>query len=556
MSKTKQSFLKGAIILVVANLLVKVISAVFKIPLTLLLKADGMGLFTNAYSIYTVMFIVATAGFPVAISKMVSESIVRGRRHEADRIFKIALCFLFGIGVLGTFVLYWFAEPLALMLNRGSARSALSIVAISPAVICIALVAAFRGYFQGQQNMYPTAISEVVEAIGKLAIGYGLAYFFIHNLAVEDHIQVASAGAIFGVTSGTFLALLSLVVIYIYTHRNKHTDRSQSRSIKSLFIELVSLAVPVTIGASVASLTNLIDAMTIQNRLQAIVNPTAEFFTRYALLSPSAGFVDGTFANKLYGLYMTYAGTMFNLPLVVIVALSMSIVPAVATLLAGRDLDGARTTVTSVLRITVIFAAPCAIGISVLSAPILTLIYAGEPEAALAAPLLTELSIAIIWVSLVSITSAILQATGKVYVPVINMLIGGIIKVTINYFLVANPNININGAPIGTNVCYVVIVLLNLYFLMRVLSLKLDLVRIFVLPIVCASLMGVGAWVAYSLLSYAGLSNLFATPLAIGVGAACYGVLACLTRTITEEDVVILPKGRRIVALLHRLRLM
>ena len=186
MSDNKKSFLKGALILAAANFVVKIIGAIFKIPLYGYIGKDGSGLFNVAYQIYTFMFIIATAGFPIAVSKMVAESLAKGRENEAERIFKSSKGLLFAIGLVGSLILFFFAEPLA---NRlGNSDAALCIKAISPAVVLVSVVSAYRGYFQGKQNMYPTAFSEVIEASVKLGAGIFLALYFV-GMKVDPSIE-------------------------------------------------------------------------------------------------------------------------------------------------------------------------------------------------------------------------------------------------------------------------------------------------------------------------------------------------------------------------------
>ena len=237
-----QTFLKGALVLGIANFIVKLIGAGFKIPLINLIGDDGSGYFNVAYQIYTFMFIIATAGFPVAISKMVSESLARGAEAEARKIFKVALSALSAIGLIGTFIMLCFADSLAALV--GIPDASLGITLIAPGVLFVAITSAYRGYFQGRQNMYPTAFSEVIESSGKMILGLIGAYLFM-SMTVDGslasavdfatrkisspHLQTvfASSGAIFGVTAGTFLAALLLTVIYL-AHRRKNRRKRNS----------------------------------------------------------------------------------------------------------------------------------------------------------------------------------------------------------------------------------------------------------------------------------------------------------------------------------------
>ncbi|MEG1441587.1 MAG: polysaccharide biosynthesis protein, partial [Oscillospiraceae bacterium] len=396
-----------------------------------------------AYQIYTFMFIVATAGFPIAISKMVAESMARNDVRDAQRVFQIAFSFLAVIGFLGSLILFVFARQLAELV--GIPDAAIGIRAISPAVFFVSMVSAFRGYFQGKQNMFPTAASEVIEASAKLIVGMILASLFM-GLAINGglgksvdyitrqiesaHTQTifASAGAIFGVTIGTVLSFLLLSIIYLYLKRKSTPlvaagDKLRTRGL--ILKELILIAIPITIGASVSSLTTLIDMATISKRL--IIRP--EVFDEYSyMFSEGTKFYEKVVAEgwsglelykqqaaTLYGMYTGKALTMFNLPLTLVVALGMSVVPAISASLAKSNKDGARNITESTIRIAMLFAAPCAIGMAVMSKEVLHLLFSDYN----AQVVLSILSLAIICVAIVSVTNAILQSYGKVYYPVI-----------------------------------------------------------------------------------------------------------------------------------------
>lgn len=546
--KKKQTFLQGAFILVCANLLVKIIGAIFKIPLTNLLQAYGMGLFSTSYTIYTVMFIIATAGFPVAVSKMVAESCAVGKHREADRVFTVAVILLGAFGIVGSSILYFFAPQLAKMMN--GEKAALAIMAMAPAVLCVSLASAFRGYFQGQQNMYPTAISEVIEALGKLLIGYTLAAMFL-----QKSVELAASGAVFGVTMGTFFSFIALFLLYIFRkNKQQYNAMEKPRSYRSIAKELAVIALPITIGASVASLTNVIDMVTVMNRLQTITHATPEFVEKYLSLidyNLFDGAIYEDLSMALYGLYTGYAVPLFNMPFTIVVALSMSVVPALASALAQKNQLRAKQTVQSVIRITVLFALPCSVGLAVLSGPVLELLF----QNGLAATLLQELSMAIVFVSVVSVTNAILQSYGHPMIPVVNMIIGGILKIFINYTLVAVPSINIEGAPIGTTACYCLIVVMNLLWIYKITKVKLDLASLLIKPVIAAGLMGLGVKVFYDFAVNLGLAGKLAAIPAIAVGALLYGIVLLLIHGFKQEDIEMLPKGQKLVVLMKKYHL-
>ena len=548
-SVKKQTFVQGAFILIMASLLTKVIGAVFKIPLNYLIGDDGMGLFNSSYQIYTVMFIIATAGFPTAISKMVAESLALGRNKEASRIFKVAVVILALIGILGSFALFFGADIFVRIIKNERALS--SVRAISPAVLCVSLMAAFRGYFQGRQNMYPTAISEVCEATGKLMFGYFFAWLF-----VSRSVEMGSAGAVFGVTMGTVLGFFSLFILY-FLYRDKYNFKNSDEpvsSYKNIMKRLVVLAVPVTIGASVSSLTNLADMFTVMRRLQTITNLPSDFLVKYApLLETIKGFdghsVNEQLANSLYGMYTGKAITLFNFPLTMVVALGMSVVPVIAGALAKGNVFDAKKSVNIVLKMTMLFSVPCAIGMYVLAEPILGVVF----KSTLATTLLQELSVSIIFVSLLQITTAVLQAYGRTVVPVVNMIIGGIIKVIVNYCLVAIPSVNIEGAPIGTMICYFTIVCLNMIWIVKITGCRFSVVNYLIKPVLAGGVMGVCTYFIFN-----GLTNVdIYVSMAFSIFAAVlvYFAMLILLRAMDKDDILMLPKGDRILKIFEKFRL-
>lgn len=524
-SDKKQTFMKGALILVIANLIVKVIGAAFKIPLTYLLDEEGMALFSTSYTMYTWLFIVATAGIPVAISRMISEARAKGNHNEVKRIFSVSRKLLAFIGIAGTLILYLGAGAFARLLKNPDAE--LGIKAISPAVLFVAFMSAYRGYFQGHQDMFPTAFSEVSEAIGKLVIGYLGAYFMI-----KTSVAHGAAGAVFGVAMGGLLGFLTLFIVYSIKRKKSAGERSVGlvRSNGTILKELIRIAVPITIGASVFSLTTLIDTAMIMHNLQ------------------SSGFSYEE-AKHLYGSYTGYAVPLFNLPPTLISAITISLVPAVSAALADGDSKLARHTAGNSISITTLFALPCAVGMAILSEPILSLVYNNTN----AANTLSVLSYAIVFVSLVMVTNAILQSVGKERIPVVNMLIGGVVKIAVNGFLVKNPDINIVGAPIGTISCYVVILALNMFFIIKELRLKLPVMQYIIKPLAAVALMAVSVILVYRILPLGDKLNLV---ISIIAGAAVYGSALILFGALSEQLLASIPGINRLIPILKKFRLL
>lgn len=524
--KQNKSFMYGAVVLLIANVLVKLIGAGFKIPLTYLLDEDGMGLFSTAYTIYTFLFVIATAGLPVAISKMIAESSALGRRRETKRIFHASFALLAFIGIAGSIALYFGADRFAKIAKSPMAVPAIK--AIAPAMLFVSFMSAFRGYFQGRQDMVPTASSEVAEALFKLIVGYVLAYIFVGR-----GVEYGAAGAMLGVSSGAAAGLVVLMIMYIAKRKKAdfaETD-SECRSFGGILKKMFIIALPITIGASVFSLTTVIDTFMIQRRLLA------------------AGF-SASEALKLWGSYSGYAVPLFNLVPTLVTSISISIVPAVAGAYVKGEKDEARRQTVSAIKVTMLFALPCAVGIALLSNPILKFVYNNTN----ATSMLSILGYAVVFVSLVLVTNAVLQALGKVWLPVIHMAVGGASKVLINYVLVGMPFFNINGAPIGTNICYIIILLLNVISIIKLLGGRYNVSELVVKPLLSVAVMGVTVLFAASVSMR--LGRICGCVLPIVAGGIAYAVMVFAISAVNKDDILMLPGGGKIYGILKKCKIM
>ncbi len=527
-----QTFLWGAAIVAFSHILVKVIGAVFKIPLDrFILHTEGMGIYNASYTIYNWLYMLSTAGLPVAISKMVSESCAVGNIKEASRIFRIAKALMFCLGLGGTLILFFGAELFANLLNAPSAK--LSMMALAPSLFFTAMMSAYRGYTQGMKNMVPTAASEIVESLGKLCIGLWLAASFI-----DMGLEYGAAGAIGGVTVGTAVGFVLLWVHNAVSGRKLRASTSLYRndttpqSGRKILKRLITIAIPVTLGVSVFTLTSLIDTAMIMNQL--------------------AGLGYGEEVRlSLFG-YLNRAVTMFNVPPTVIAAISISVVPAISAAISTGQRHRAVETAKSALRITILFSFPCAVGLSVLAEPIFQFVYGDAAHSFL----LNVMGLAVACVTLVQTGNAVLQAYGKVWTPVINMAVGGVVKVAVNLLLVSQPAININGAPIGTFLCYFTVMVLNLLAIKKVTGVTYEFSDFVIKPLFSILVMGAATMITYDFVLRAGMHYLFAMGAAICVAVIVYGAMILLVRCIKKEDLLLVPRGEKIYGALKRLHLM
>ena len=526
----KQNYLHGAAILTFGVVIMKILGAIYKIPLGNILGDDGYGYFNTAYNIYNVFLTLATAGLPVALSRMISEANTLGRPMQARRTFRVALVTFTAIGLVGTAVLAAFHVEFAVGMD--APKSAQSILAVSPSVLLCCVLSAYRGYCQGNGNMKPTTVGQVLEVLAKVVVGFTLAYFLT---AQGLGLPICSAGAIFGVSVGS---LVALAYMFVYKTRNypsavegaADTPESSGR----IFANLMRIGIPITLGASVMSLFTLIDNKLVLSQLQN-----------------SAGFSEAV-SDTLWGVY-SKTMTLYNLPAAFITPLTISVVPSIAACVAAKKGLESCEIGESCVRIASIICMPMGIGLSVLSYPIVNVIYPSSHESG--GTLLLFLGIASIFVCLALISNAVLQAHGNEKYPVYSMIVGGLVKIGVNWVLVGNPDINIVGAPIGTICCYFVMCVMNYIFLCRCMERRPSLRRMLLRPLVSSLIMGAAALGVYSLVSMvlgAGWMRMaLAMMCGVGFAVVVYVVLIIVTRAVTLEDMKLIPKGEKIAKLLR-----
>lgn len=557
----RQSFLQGAAILAGATVAVKLVGACFKIPLANLLGGMGMGDFTIAYDIFRPVSALAVAGLPVAVSKMVSENAALGRWRDARRILRLAAALFFVSGLAGSAVMFLGAERFAGLL--GSPQSGAAIAALSPAVLFCCLMSAWRGYYQGLGNMLPTAVSQVTEAGVKLVCGILLCAAFMQP-AMENWPPLAglpapargAVGAVLGVAASTAAGTLFLSIRHLLRGdgltRRQLSDSPPPARCGALLRRMGRIAVPVCLGSVVAHLTGMIDLASILTRLDAALGRDAPaFLGQYAGLIP-ADYPVRDIPKFLYGSYSGIALNIFNLVPSLTAALGVSVLPALSGAWAVGDRRLTGRHINTMLRVTMLLAAPAGLGLTVLAGPLCQLLYGRKPvEAALAAGLLRMLGPAAILVALTAPLNAALQAVGRTSAPVKLMALGGALKFAANYLFIGLPQVNIAGAPAGTLLCYALIVPWSLRLLVHEAKVRINYGRAVLRPLAAGILCAAGAWSAHGLLARI-LPPGTAALLAVGIGAGVYLAAALLLQAVTKDDVLMLPKGEKIAKILEK----
>ena len=547
----KQTFLQGTAVLAMATVLVKLMGFLFKVPLNNIIGEDGFGYFNTAYDVYNVLLMISTTGLPVAMSRMISQAQTLGNHAQIRRIYRTSLYVFLTIGMVGSLGMLFFCRQLSVMVTTNE-NSWAAIAALAPCVLLICLVSAYRGFFQGQSNMTPTSVSQIFEAVTRLVVGLGLAWLVMKltgeaavraqgivlasGETAQDYgdITLAAGGAILGVTLGSLISVVYLHHKYRQSNQILSLGGGTAKSTRSTMKELLSIAVPITLGSAGLQIINLFDTMIYMRRLTGALQWTEKM------------------ADSAKGVY-NFCQTVFALPCSFIPTITIAVIPAITASLTRKDLAEAKATSESSVRTMALIAMPCAAGLFVMAEPVIRLLCSTytEDRIQLAATMLAILGLTVIFNSLVLLLNAIMQAHGDVVTPVVNMLIGGIIKIIVNYILVGQPNLNIVGAPIGTFICYISITALDLIAMKRHISARPAIFKNIIRPGLSSAIMGAATFMVYRVLSNAISSWKLACLLSLAFAVVLYAVLVVFLRCLTYEDCMLLPKGEKIAKILR-----
>lgn len=525
---TSQTFLRGAFILAAAGFTSKLMGALYRIPLARMIGGEGIGLFQMAYPIYTIILAVSTAGIPVAISILVSEKNAQNDYYGALRIFKITILLLAAAGVLLTTLVYTYSYWLAANILNDE-RAFYAIAAISPALFFAAVNSTLRGFFQGHQNMVPTAVSQVSEQLVRVTTVLIAAY-----LLLPYGIEFSAAGAIFGTVTGAMFSTVVLLTFYFTLPKipaPKSADYNKEK-VLTVIKRIAYIAVPISVGGLIMPLMQLIDAAIVPMRLQA------------------AG-IEISRATDLFGQLAGMANVLVNLPAIVTISLAISLVPVISELATKNQWDLMENRLASALRVAFLISIPSAFGLWVLAEPISEMLF-GVPEAGIP---LSFLAPAVIFIGFYKATGAVLQGVSKTYLPVKNLLIGAAVKVILNYWLTAVPVFGIRGAALATVVGFAIASVLNYNDIKKVTGQKIRWLSLSWKPLLSAVVMAAAVYCAYIFLVGI-LGNTLAVIAAIFLGVVVYTSAAFVTGAVRKRDLEMVPYiGEKMAKIAVKLRL-
>lgn len=500
--------------------IVKVIGAVYKIPIVGMLGDRGYASFDDAYQIYGILLTISTAGLPAAVSKMVAANHALGRDRQVQKIFRTSLALFFALGMAGCLFMLVGADWFSASVQRNP-YAAPGIRALAPAVVCVCCMGALRGYFQGRSNMGPSAASQVIEAGGKLVV-LVVAFLFMGGTCSAEF-------ALFGVTLGSALAVGYMAFKY-RRFRPGVRERQPTDTTKDILKDLLKIAIPITLTSSAVAIINFIDPIVVKGQLQDALGYT----------------VDDSLS--LYGTYAAVKN-IYNLPASLIMAVTVSVIPAVSAAMAVDRRRQAARLVKASYHITALLVFPMGAGIAVLAEPIVRMLFP-RLDPALAGTLLSILGLAAIFVCLVSVSNSVMQSYGHQNLPVLVMVGAGTMMLVIDYILVGMDTVNIFGSPIGTLSCYAAATVADFVIIRRIVPHPPRYFRLFFGPALATAVMGAAAWGAYRL-AHLAVGNTLALIFAILCAVVVYVFLVVWLQMLSREELQLMPKGDKLADLLR-----
>ena len=513
MGKGSKSIVAGMTVLGVTGIICKLVGVLFSIPLTWLIGADGLGVFQAVFPTYNLLLTVSSAGLPVAVSRMVSHCLAKDDPRSAKQVFRIALSLLTALGCVCTILMLAGSAMLAARVSQPESQLGFQVIAPCVAIVC--MLSAFRGFMQGQQNMMPTAISQLIEQCGKVFVSLPLAYW-----GARIDIAHGAAGALLGITIVEAAALVYMIILY-YRKRSGFEaipQLSQDDPIPggTLAKRLLFISIPITISACIVPLSQFVDSAMLVDRMMA-TGMTLEQ------------------ARPVYGLFTGLVIRLINVPTALALAISMSLVPAISSARATEDYAAVKRQSDLGLRFAFLIGLPCSIGMSLLSRNIIAFFYQETLSAEhlrIASELLSVSSLTVVLFTVVQATTSILQGLHYQRIPMYTLIAGVVCKIVLNYILVGIPGIDIHGAPISSIVCYTVSMVPNLYFVLRHGRMRLNLSGWIIRPGIATAVMGLAVWGMRALLP---MSRLI-TIAEIAVGVVVYIAVALAVKAVSPED--------------------
>lgn len=542
-SKSTNFIVQGGI-LAMAGVIARLIGLIYRVPMQRTIGDAGMGYYSAAFQIYSLMLIISSYSLPVAVSKLIAGYTARDEYKNAKRIYNCSMLFACFTGGITCLIVFFCADFLAGLIKLP--KSAIALRILAPTLLVVAIMGVMRGFFQGNGSMVPTATSQLVEQIinaivsvvaAKFLFDYGLG---VSGLLRDDDYAAAygAAGGTLGTSAGALAGLICLIIVYLiskrdFNYRVRHDENRHSDTFGRMLFALILTVLPVLLSTTVYNLSDILD--------QGIFN--------YVMDTKGLSEVKA----EHWGIFSTKYKVLTNVPVALASAVCSSMMPSLTGCIRREEYKIARRKVSLAMRFTMILSIPCAVGLAVLGKPIISTLFQGEVD--IPATMLKIGSIAVVFYSMSTLSNGVLQGIDKLNIPVRNAAIALVLHVGILYFMLDVFNMGLYGVVISCVLFALIMCILNWLAIRKYLKYQQEIVRTFVIPTVSSIFMGLVAWLSNFLISKA-LSSLISLAISIALSVCVYFVLLIKLKGVKEKEIRSFPGGNLMAAIARFFRLL
>ncbi|MDO4508344.1 MAG: polysaccharide biosynthesis protein [Lachnospiraceae bacterium] len=542
-SKSTNFIVQGGI-LAMAGVIARLIGLIYRVPMQRTIGDAGMGYYSAAFQIYSLMLIISSYSLPVAVSKLIAGYTARDEYKNAKRIYNCSMLFACFTGGITCLIVFFCADFLAGLIKLP--KSAIALRILAPTLLVVAIMGVMRGFFQGNGSMVPTAASQLVEQIinaivsvvaAKFLFDYGLG---VSGLLRDDDYAAAygAAGGTLGTSAGALAGLICLIIVYLiskrdFNYRVRHDENRHSDTFGRMLFALIHTVLPVLLSTTVYNLSDILD--------QGIFN--------YVMDTKGLSEVKA----EHWGIFSTKYKVLTNVPVALASAVCSSMMPSLTGCIRREEYKIARRKVSLAMRFTMILSIPCAVGLAVLGKPIISTLFQGEVD--IPATMLKIGSIAVVFYSMSTLSNGVLQGIDKLNIPVRNAAIALVLHVGILYFMLDVFNMGLYGVVISCVLFALIMCILNWLAIRKYLKYQQEIVRTFVIPTISSIIMGLVAWLSNFLISKA-LSSLISLAISIALSVCVYFVLLIKLKGVKEKEIRSFPGGNLMAAIARFFRLL
>lgn len=546
---TRDSFVKQAGILAAAGIISRIIGLLYRSPLTSIIGDKGNGYYSKAYNVYAIILLIASYSIPSAISKEISQRLALGQKKNADKFFKCSLFYVIVVGGAASIFAFSFSNILL------QPNSAMVLRFFAPTIFFSGILGVFRGYFQARRTMVLTSISQIVEQVANAVMSIGMAYILISIMASNESSEAlyGAIGSAIGTGSGVVISLLLMFFFVKKAHKKEKVEILTSSedqnvmSYKMVIRQIILTVTPIILSTCIYNSSTVINQGIYSSYLRVIKKVSEEE------------------SSALYGIFAGKSVVIMNIPIALATAMAAAMMPSIAAAFIKGEIEDTKNKINKAINTTLIIAMPSACAFLFVAKPIVQILFPQKESLNMASGLLMCLSVSVIFFSISTITNAVLQATGRVNIPVKNAVISLILQTVVLVGLLLLTNLNLYSLAIASCVYSASMCVLNARSIKQYLGYKTDYVKTYGLPLLASVCMGIVVKVVYDFIvkninkaSFAvqiQLRSIFAFFIATLIGALVYFIVLVKIGGLTKQDMQGLPKGNKIVILAEKMRL-